>query len=833
MQEFLRWLASWKGIALEQGSELQFEFSSFPKGGLGMLVLIGCALAIIAVGFLYRKDGKNLHTWQRIVLGSLRALAVLAAIALLLEPNLVAVKRDTRPGHAILLVDTSQSMTHLDSYRREAVQPLADGWRALGIAEPRDVPRIDLVRALLAQGDGELVRRLGAKNQPQLYGFAGSIEALPLLPPPPPKPGPDGQPLPPKADEPPPLPRLDLAKLVADGRFSNLGGALRTALDKSRSAEVAAVVLISDGRRNTGPQGAEIARLLNQRKIPHTFVLGIGDPSETQAVGISRLDAPEKVFQKDPFELRTLVFAQGYEQTPVTLKLIRADDKGGEQVVRTQQITVGGERAETMAEWKEVSSDETGKFTYRVELQPPDGEPSVPERHRRSAAIEVLGERTRVLLVSGGANHEFQILRNLLIRDKTIDVSCWLQSADPKFPQDGDPEVLIDKLPEDQKEFEPYDVVILIDPNPEKLSAQFSEVLRRHVVENGCGLWWVCGEKHTLNALRPLASTRPLAELLPIVPDLEVADVKMFDFGLAFPNPNAYLLSPEGEEGLASKITRIADGKDESKLLWGRLPGFHFAFPVTRLKPAATVIAEHTDPRYRREGRGMPVMAMQFVGAGRVLYNGMDETYRWRSIYEDAYNRFWVKGIRFLFEGRIHAGNARLRLLASDEKIELGDAIELSAEVKDDALQPLIAEHFEIAVEKDGQAQENLRLEAVREVPGSFQLQFRPVATGSYRIRAAHKEGKAVEAVFQVVPAQIEREGPMDRAELAAIAGAVGGELFDSPAQLLAALDKIPSRSAIDTFRTPHAVWDSWVTVAFILIALSLEWLLRKRFNLL
>jgi len=112
-------------------------------------------------------------------------------------------------------------------------------------------------------------------------------------------------------------------------------------------------------------------------------------------------------------------------------------------------------------------------------------------------------------------------------------------------------------------------------------------------------------------------------------------------------------------------------------------------------------------------------------------------------------------------------------------------------------------------------------------------LQYRPTQLGSYRIRPLQKIGKPIELGFQVIAAQIERQGPMDRAELAAIAAATGGELLDTPAQLLAALERIPSRTAIDTFRTPHAIWDGWVTIAFILVVLSLEWLLRKRFNLL
>ncbi|HEX5054621.1 MAG TPA: vWA domain-containing protein [Planctomycetota bacterium] len=833
MDSFLRWLASWRGIELEPGADLQFEFANFPSGGLGMLVLMGCAAAVMIVAFLYRRDGKNLTLPQRVVLGTLRSSAVLAAIALLLEPNLVTVKRETRPGHTILLVDTSQSMTHTDAWRRDSVQAQAGGWRAFGIGDPAAVTRLDLVKALLAHGEGELVRKLAAKNQVQLYGFSGSLDQLPVLPPPEPRRGPDGQPLPVDPMAPVPPPRLDLTKLVADGRSTNLGGALRTALDRSRTAEIAAVVFVSDGRRNAGPQAAEIARVLNQRKIPHTFVLGVGDPSETQTMTLTRFETPAKVFQRDPFEMKATVVSEGYEPTVVKARLVRIDDKGVEQPLPAQQVEIGGTRTEVQVEWKELTADAPGRFLYRAEIQPPDGEPIVAERHSKVAAVEVLDERLRLLLISGGASHEFQILRNLLIRDKTIDVACWLQSADPKFPQDGNENVRIDRLPEERADFDPYDVVVMIDPDYEKLTPHFCEMLQQHIVEDGCGFWWVCGEKYSLDAMRPTAPTRPLAELLPIVPDIEYAERKIIGFGVAFKWPNPYVLSPEGMEGIGAKLTQIGETKDSSRLLWSRLPGFHFWFPVLRLKPVAVALAEHPNPEFRRGGHGMPMIAVQNVGAGRVMFTGTDETYRWRSLYEEAYNRFWVNGIRYLFEGRLQAGNSRLRLSASDDKIDLGEAIELVAEVKDEALQPLVAESFAVAIERESEPAETVHLMPVVEAPGTYSLRFRPTQLGSYRARPLQKIGKNVEVSFQVVAAQIERHGPMDRGELQAIAGANGGEVFDTPQALLAALDRIPSRSATDTFRTPHAVWDGWPTIVFLLVVLSLEWLLRKRFNLL
>ena len=174
-----------------------------------------------------------------------------------------------------------------------------------------------------------------------------------------------------------------------------------------------------------------------------------------------------------------------------------------------------------------------------------------------------------------------------------------------------------------------------------------------------------------------------------------------------------------------------------------------------------------------------------------------------------------------------------MQLRISDEKVELGDALLVTASAKDEQMQPLSSPTLEVALERDGQAQEPIRLLPVDEQPGSYQLELRPAQLGVYRLRAATPGGKTVEIPFQVVPAQIETEGPVDRAELAAVAACNGGRLFETPQELLAALDEIPQRSATDTFRTPHPVWDGWWTVALMLTALAAEWILRKRFNLL
>lgn len=802
MQELLRLWLSWKGVAVEPGVELRLELSAFPTGGLALLCLLGILAALLLVGLVYRREGRALPRNARVVLGTLRALAVLGVLLLLLEPNVVTVKREVRPGHVLLLADASQSMAHRDTFRRESSQPLAAGWRDLGVADPGAQRRIDLLRALLRHGDGELCEALAANNELHAYTFDAA--AQPLAP-------------------------ADGDKFEAVGRHSNPGGAMRTALERSRDAAIAAVVLLSDGRRNLGPQGQEVARLLAQRRVGTTLVLPIGDPAETQVVEVSRIDAPEKVFQKDPFRIGAALRAQGYDSVAVQARLVQTPPGGGTgQVVQTKTVQLGGEQTEAIVEFTGLLAEQPGSQTWAVEIEPPSGEPAQPEKHKKQVQIEALAEQTRVLLISGGPSHEYRILRNQLVRDQTIEVACWLSSADADFPQDGD--VSLKALPIDRKEIDRIDVFVLLDPDTSRLTREFCELAARHIVEDGAGLWWCCGEKYTLEALRESASTRALSDLLPVVPDLQLADHSVIGFGRAFPRGWPYQVTPDGG---AHQVTRLLDSKETSALLWPRLPSYHFAFPVARGKPAALTLLTQGNPATQRAEGPMPLLAAQFVGAGRVMFLATDETYRWRSVAEFAYDRFWVKGIRFLFEGRLNAGNSRLRIRVGENKLELGDATKVTVDAKDEAFKPLPDATLELQLLLDGGAGETIALRQVEGAPGQFEAQIRPRATGFYRLRPVRSFGRESEATLQVVQAETEREGPVDLAELTAIASAPGGALLSTPRELLDAVRRIPSLTATDVFKTPHAIWDSWLTVVLLLGVLAAEWLLRKRSNLL
>ena len=826
MQEFLSWLARLKGIQVEGGAELQFELTAFPAGGLGLLTIVGALLAVLLVFFVYRRDARRLTRGQRVFLAALRAAAILVALVVVLEPNLVTVKKDVRDGHSIILLDLSQSMGHRDAFRREEVQSLVRSWGDLG---QRDLPtksRMDLAKSLLSNEEFQLIEKLSEKNKVLLYGFAAGLTPLPLLAVEPAL-GPDGEPV----DSSPTTrvaPRPNLSEVNPDGKYSNIGGAIRSALQKSREASIAAVIVLSDGRRNIGAKGAEISRYLTQRRVAHTLIVGIGDPSESQVVSIPRIEAPERAFQKDPFKIRSKVTSQGYEALTLTVKLVEIPEGGGAgSVVQEKQVSLPASQ-EADVEFENIRVESPGIRNYRVEVVPPAGEPLNPDRHTKQARVEILAEKTKVLLIAGSPLHEYQILRQLLTRDQTIDVACWLESADAQFMQDGNTN--LKQLPADRKELEKYDVFIFMDPDPTRLNAEFCKMVARQVEEDGSGLWWICGEKYTYDALEPSANTAPIADLLPVVPHMQLAKM-IIGLGRGFGRTYPFEITNQGRDHQAMRL--VDADKDRNDILWGQLPGWHFTFPVKRGKPAARILADtKVTHRFKETSEAMPLIATHFIGAGRVTFSGTDETYRWRSHYGEQYDRFWIKGIRYLYEGRLTAGSSRLRINISGEKLELGEPLKVNVEAKSETYQPLIADSYVVKVVRGNEPPTDLELLPVEGAPGEYEASFPPAKTGFYRIVPGDPELK-VEARFQVIAAAIEKEGPVDMSELGAIAQAQGGALLETPGELFQAIDKVPSRTTTELFKTPHAMWDSWLTIALILLFLSVEWWLRKRWNLL
>ena len=135
----------------------------------------------------------------------------------------------------------------------------------------------------------------------------------------------------------------------------------------------------------------------------------------------------------------------------------------------------------------------------------------------RPAQIAVLDAKINVLYVDGYPRWEYRYLKNEMMRDKTVNISCLLTSADPSFAQEGDPSSEgfpgpIKRFPESIEELMQYDVVLFGDVDPRQFTDAQLQLLKDFVSKRGGGFGMIAGPRYAPAAYRNTA----LEELLPV-----------------------------------------------------------------------------------------------------------------------------------------------------------------------------------------------------------------------------------------------------------------------------------------------------------------------------
>src|SRR5207247_7769156 len=120
--------------------------------------------------------------------------------------------------------------------------------------------------------------------------------------------------------------------------------------------------------------------------------------------------------------------------------------------------------------------DAVGPLDVVVVIEPQPGELDEQD-NSRIAQIAVLDAKLNVLYVDGAPRWEYRYLKNEMIRDRTVNISCLLTSADPTFAQEGDPPDEranfpgpVRRFPESIEELMAYDVVLFGDVDPRQFS---------------------------------------------------------------------------------------------------------------------------------------------------------------------------------------------------------------------------------------------------------------------------------------------------------------------------------------------------------------------------
>ncbi|MGE0431292.1 MAG: hypothetical protein AB7K09_03145 [Planctomycetota bacterium] len=836
--DWIVWLTGFDPDKVPPGAEVNFELARFGRDSNTFLLLLAGAVAIALVVHAYVRT-PEVSRRSRTVLAAFRILMLALIVIALFEPRLTIADTVIRPATTIVLIDRSLSMdiddrvpdphdtdvTAAESTRRTRYR---DALEPLGFAEDRSggrrftVKRSELVNAVLARGQGELMRSLLEHNQVRVWQFDDRVNAVALE----------------TTDGPPPTATISLKNdTESSGGATDLALALRQAMAAVDGAneQLAAVVIFSDGRRTTGDAIGPLGEDLRRRGAP-VYVFAPGSDRKPANLRVTAILGPERMFRGDP-----AVF-------DVT---IRNDGCTGEAEVRLIEHLSGGRTREvdkrvvkldpaqtdiTVTPAFSYLQDETAPLGRRVleAVIAPREEESTPDDNSRRLAVEILDRRARLLVIGGVPTFEFRFLKNLLIREKTIEVSCWLQTVPPGAPQQGNKP--IEKLPATAEELYEFDAVLAMDPDWNALGDDFLKLLEGFVSDYGGGLGVVAGETYTTQYLAAGEASgskgaRALRDLMPFVPDLSraVNDRSVHASSLTL------AVTDEGRE---HPLGRLTHNIDRVASTWSQLPPIHWAWPIAEAKPGATVYLRHASLMRQVGDAGEVVMAAHQFGAGRVVGLSTDDTWRWRSVAESYHERFWVQLAHHLIESRALGGRRRVQLFTDHERVSLGELVMVRAQVFDAQFAPLKSDKVRAQVRLESGETLDLDLYAAMGRPGWFGAQFAARELGTCEITmmetgVTRPGEQPASVVVQVEPPQIEFDDPTrDLTALTALVKPTGGKLMELD-EVGATLASIPSRERkIKSPGRPHLLWATPLLLVLAGVLLCAEWIWRKRVQL-
>ncbi|MBN1443027.1 MAG: VWA domain-containing protein, partial [Planctomycetes bacterium] len=591
------------------------------------LFLIAAGALVASTIRLYGRDRQRVAGWRGWALTALRGASMLLLLCVLLDMAWIERRIERIPSTVLLVVDTSASMGLGDDHRSPAAQ--SDEAAALGIPSVGGLSRIDRVRSALASPwlDG-----LAARHR---IAVATVDETSRLLT------DPDA---PLESAEPV---RTALENLAAAGSITNLASPLvDLALSMPRS-RLAGMILFSDGNHRSGDDPRRAAGMLARLGVP-IVAIGVGADDHPDDVAVAGVEGVTRVFTGDEIELEAQITAWGKPARRVPVEVRDGETTAAETAV---DLPPGGGTARSTIR---IPAGAAGRRRITISI-PPQPDEATALNNRKDVWIDVVSEEARVLYLESGARWEYHYLHETWQRDEATRLESFLITPPPESR-------LPDGFPRDADALFEFDVVVIGDVSPEHFTQRGREMLAAFVVSRGGALLLIAGEDHMPYAW---AGT-PLEPLLPVS---LVSPAPPPDLGRRLARRGQRLvLTAEGE---ASPACRLAAGRESNFDLWSRLPPQRWFCPVAGGRDGSVDLvqveveraaiggvpwpssggAAGADERVR-----IPVLSLREQGAGRVIYSGIDATWRWRTGQGvHLFERFWKLLLRSALLERLQA----------------------------------------------------------------------------------------------------------------------------------------------------------------------------------
>jgi len=684
---------------------------------------------------LYRRTNPPLSLFWRLILRTLRVIAVLALIAALLEPVFGFSRQYERSQRIAVLVDDSYSMDRTEG----------------------ELTRRARVDSLLSS---PAMERLGRATEVTRYYFGGNLSRN----------------------------RTDVQR-----EETALGRALAE-LDKVELEEPADYrLLLTDGRSNGGVQPAAAAG-----RVP-VIAVGVSGEAGGFDVAVDQVDCNPVMFVGRSSEIKVKLSWDGGENRDIKVRLLDSNRVTSEQSVTTQ---AGGGLSDISLKY---TPTEPGQKLLRVSVPALAGETN-EANNARTVAVKVLKSRLNIMLTAVAPDYEVGFLNRFLSQSERYDVDLVITGA-----KSGN---LRRRFPDRQTELNRYDMIILYDPEPGRLSPH-EAILRSYLSEKGGGVWVLMGSQFArrgsldwFNALLPFYPSQPADALVsPLhgVPD-------------------------EGQ--LFHPAVRLADDRAATRERWASLPPFELLVPCDKVDPDGVLLVTAGGPGVGNQR--WPLLGFRRHGPGKLIASAALPFWTWD--FETLGYEATVEPYRRMMDGMIAWLTTQddfdpIRVAPEKTVYNRGETIRFEGLAFDQGFRPLPGVSGEVTL-TPAESGAPFEADLIDRGEGKFSAEFNQLPTGTYRYRAGFEKGGQVlewnEGRILIEPFSLEEYDQRgDPLTLTAVARATGGHYFDYR-DFDSAVASIDQSKVMKTVKGEFSLWGRPWLLVIMLTALGLEWVLRK-----
>jgi hypothetical protein len=592
---------------------------------------------------------------------------------------------------------------------------------------------------------------------------------------------------------------FDLNKDLRDlsGGVTSIGDALEKAKKDLKERNLNAVVLLSDGANNYGKDPLFEAKSYG---LP-IYTSGIGEITSVKDIALEDIVYPDVAYSGKKIEIEVFLSNRGFEGLKLPL------------ILKSQNRTLDQKNVELVASEKtqkiilETTPDQEGLFQYEV-IIPAQKDESLIQNNKRVFSIKVLKSKIRVLFFASRLDWEYSFLKRFLSEDENVELKTLVYGKNQK-PLEG-------KFPETETELSGYDLLIFLD-FPSSIFARYKGDVTNFLKKYNKSVLFLLGTQ--------FYEGKNLSDFSGILP----FDFKGVDF---FASSFNLVLT---EEGKFHPVMKLADDIFENSSVWSNLPPFKGIVFLGNPDAKAKVLAN-----YVSEKSTLPGIVVESNG-GKIMVVTSLPLWSWDFLMwgigkdNQAYKKFFQNSIRWLCTGE---DVEKVQIKTDKLVYKAGERIRFEAKIFDENYEKIDNANVVINIKPQESAlKESLSVSLNLNEWGNYSNEIASLTPSVYNFSGVAKLNDKILGLksgeFTVEEYSLEDSDLQPNKDLLKKLSSLSGGKYYEPRDISSLVEDLKLETKRIEKIKKFQIWQSPFLLLVFIVCFSVEWIVRRRSQLL